>query len=110
LISIEVIRKSKEFLEVISNGRKFTRSGVVIYYLKNSELDILKFGISIKKQSGNAVIRNKLRRQIRSLARDNFNKFTGIAMVVIIMNNNLKLDYMSLKEVFDSFDSYIKNK
>ncbi len=107
MISIEVIRKSKEFLEVISNGNKFTKSGIVIYYLDHDEFDKLRIGISIKKQAGNSVVRNKLRRQIKSLLRDEFFKLNGISMVLIVMNNNQILNYSSIKDVLSKFSDFI---
>jgi ribonuclease P protein component len=106
LISIEVIRKSKEFLEVISNGNKFTNSGMVIYYL-DDDPDKLRIGISIKKQVGNSVVRNKLRRQIKSLLRDELFKLSGFSIVFIVMNNNQILNYSSIKNILDKFNDFI---
>ena len=99
MISVEVIRKSREFLEVISNGNKFTKSGIVIYYLNNKETDKFKIGISIKKQVGNSVIRNKLRRQIKSLFRQELFILSGVSIVLIVMNNNQVLNYSSIKNI-----------
>ncbi len=107
MISIEVIRKSKEFLEVISNGSKFTKSGIVIYYLNHNELDKLRIGISIKKQVGNSVARNKLRRQIKNLLRDKLFKLNGVSMVLIVMNNNQILNYSSIKNILEEFNDFI---
>ncbi|MEC7880577.1 MAG: ribonuclease P protein component [Chloroflexota bacterium] len=107
MISVEVIRKSKEFLEVISNGNKFTNSGMVIYYLDDNDPDKLRIGISIKKQVGNSVVRNKLRRQIKSLLRDELFKLNGFSIVLIVMNNNQVLNYSSIKDILDKFNDFI---
>ena len=106
MISVEVIRKSREFLEVISNGNKFTKSGIVIYYLNNKETDKFKIGISIKKQVGNSVIRNKLRRQIKSLFRQELFILSGVSIVLIVMNNNQVLNYSSIKNILEKFNDF----
>ena len=106
MISVEVIRKSREFLEVISNGNKFTREGIVIYYLNNIETDKFKIGISIKKQVGNSVIRNKLRRQIKSLFRQELFILSGVSIVLIVMNNNQVLNYSSIKNILEKFNDF----
>tara|TARA_B100001250_G_scaffold130869_1_gene111702 strand:- start:3170 stop:3508 length:339 start_codon:yes stop_codon:yes gene_type:complete len=106
LISVEVIRKSREFLEVISNGNKFTKSGIVIYYLNNNETDKFKIGISIKKQVGNSVVRNKLRRQIKSLFRQELFILSGVSIVLIVMNNNQVLNYSSIKNILEKFNDF----
>tara|TARA_B100001029_G_scaffold29870_1_gene22055 strand:+ start:14909 stop:15250 length:342 start_codon:yes stop_codon:yes gene_type:complete len=107
LISIEVIRKSKEFLEIISNGNKFTRPGIIIYYIRPNGLDKLRVGISVKKQVGNSVVRNKLRRQIKSLLRDVPARFNEVSMVLVVMKNNQGLDYPYIKNILDEFDDLI---
>ena len=106
MISVEVIRKSREFLEVISNGNKFTKSWIVIYYLNNKETDKFKIGISIKKQVGNSVIRNKLRRQIKSLFRQELFILSGVSIVLIVMNNNQVLNYSSIKNILEKFNDF----
>ena len=106
MISVEVIRKSREFLEVISNGNKFTKSGIFIYYLNNKETDKFKIGISIKKQVGNSVIRNKLRRQIKSLFRQELFILSGVSIVLIVMNNNQVLNYSSIKNILEKFNDF----
>ena len=109
LISIEVIKKSRDFLKIISIGRKLSLLGVVIYYLRDSNSENLKIGISIKKKVGSAVVRNKLKRQIKALSRNNAISLSGIVMIMIIKENKLNLNYEFLSRIFDSFINKVKD-
>ena len=64
---IDSLKNSEGFLEIISKGQKFTISGLTFYFLRKNDLNESKVGISIKKKTGNAVYRNKLKRQIKNL-------------------------------------------
>ena len=109
MISIEVIKKSRDFLKIISIGRKFSLLGVVIYYSQDSNSENLKIGISIKKKVGSAVVRNKLKRQIKALSRNNAISLSGIVMIMIVRENKLNLNYESLSRIFDSFINKVKD-
>ena len=80
---INSLKKSESFLEIISKGQKFTESGLTFYFLKKNDLNESKFGVSIKKITGNAVYRNKLKRQIKNLIRLNKEKIKSYDIVVI---------------------------
>ena len=84
MISVEVIKKSRDFLKVISNGSRFSKNGLIIFYLHHNDSNCLKLGISVKKKAGNAVIRNKLKRQLRELFKNKSINMHGLAMVVIV--------------------------
>ena len=69
--------------------------------MNNNETDKFKIGISIKKQVGNSVVRNKLRRQIKSLFRQELFILSGVSIVLIVMNNNQVLNYSSIKNILE---------
>ena len=62
----ETIKSSKEFSELIKNSKFFKTKEFVIYYKENNLLK-RRFGIAISNKIGNAVTRNKLKRQTREI-------------------------------------------
>ena len=77
------LKNSEGFLEIISKGQKFTISGLTFYFLKKNDLNESKVGISIKKKTGNAVYRNKLKRQIKNLIRLNQEKIISFDLSLL---------------------------
>ena len=78
---------------------------MVIYYLKN-ELDYTRVGISSGKKVGNAVIRNRTKRQVRAIIDSTFNKEQNLDMIVIVRNKFLEQDYETNLKDF----KYLLNK
>ena len=101
---IDSLKKSESFLEIISKGQKFTESGITFYFLKKNDLNESKYGVSIKKITGNAVYRNKLKRQIKNLIRLNQEKIKSFDIVVINYQKRLKpIEYSELDYIFNKF-------
>ena len=101
---IDSLKNSESFLEIISNGQKFTASGLTFYFLKKNDLNDSKFGISIKKITGNAVYRNKLKRQIKNLLRLNQEEIKSFDIVVInYQKRSTPIEYSELELIFKKF-------
>ena len=101
---IDSLKNSEGFLEIISKGQKFNISGLTFYFLKKNDLNESKVGISIKKKTGNAVYRNKLKRQIKNLIRLNQEKIKNFDIVVINYQIRSKpIKYSDLELIFSKF-------
>ena len=70
----EIIKKSNDYTKVINKNNKLKNKYYSLFYIKS---DNTLFGISIPKKIGNAVIRNKNKRQIKNIIDNNKNN-TGI--------------------------------
>ena len=106
---VNTLKTSKDFLEVISKGQKYTKTGLIFYSLKNNSEEF-KLGISIKKKTGNAVYRNKLKRQIKSLINFNLRQLNGFDIVIINYEERLKpIKYQELILVFEKFFRKVKS-
>ena len=62
----EMIKSKKVFTTLIKTGKFIKTKDYVIYYKENN-LEKIRFGIAISNKIGNAVIRNKLKRQTREI-------------------------------------------
>ena len=106
---VDTLKNSKEFLEVISKGHKFKNSGFIFYFLKNN-VEGAKIGISIKKKTGNAVYRNKLKRQIKNLIGSNIHKLKGLNVVIVNYEKRTQpVEFNKLKIIFEKFFNEVKS-
>ena len=63
------IKKSEEFQSMIKN-KKHVASNLFVIYYKQKEEEKNRVGISVSKKLGNAVVRNKLKRQVRMMVQE----------------------------------------
>ena len=82
----EIIKKSYEFTEIINKAKYVSNKYYVIYYRKN---DVVKFGISVPKKTGVAVVRNKIKRQVKSIIDNNKKAIQNNYLYVIIIRKGL---------------------
>ncbi len=87
----EMIKKNKEFNEIISTGKKFRTKNFSIYSL-SSEYYQPKFGLAVSKKSGDAHIRNKLKRITRNLIDENKNLFKNNQNYIIMIKSSCLLE------------------
>lgn len=60
------IKSSKEFEDIIHHGVCLKNKYLVLYYRSN-DFGFSRIGISIPTKCGNAVVRNKIKRQLRAI-------------------------------------------
>ena len=65
----KIIRKSEDFSNIISTGHSLKNKYLSIYY-KESKNTL--YGITVPKKVGHAVIRNKLKRQVKNIRINTF--------------------------------------
>ncbi|MCQ2792932.1 MAG: ribonuclease P protein component [Bacilli bacterium] len=76
------IKKYNEFEKVIHEGKLLRSDFLTLYFLKN-ELGYARVGISIPTKSGNAVVRNKIKRQIRAVLAKELDLGIGFDLIFI---------------------------
>ena len=80
---INRIKKTGEFQEIL-NKRKFRNTPAFTIYIQEKRDEKSRYGISVSKKMGNAVFRNKAKRQVRNMIEEisPYDKpFDGIVMV-----------------------------
>ena len=85
---IETIKKREDFTKIIKKGLFQKNDIFVIYYLKSSTEG--KIGIAITKKIGKAFLRNKIKRQIRSIIDQNKLLFSKEYNYIIMIRDKCK--------------------
>ena len=83
------VKTHEDFQEVIKEKKTVSNRIYVLYYKKN-ELNHSRVGISSSKKLGNAVTRNKIRRQIRMMAQQVINFENSIDYCIIVRKSYLE--------------------
>ena len=102
---INRIKSNQEFGVAVKKGQTLKSSSYVIHYLKN-DLSICRVGISVSTKIGNAVVRNRIKRQIRAMC-DSMIEYNDHAfdIVIIVRKDFLTKDFLTnsqeLKKLFE---------
>ena len=92
----ETIKDQKLFNNIIRNGKFVKNNYFVIYNIRKEETNIL-YGIAISKKVGNAVTRNKIKRQIRAIIDNHRNLFkNNNNYIIMIRKGSVGIDYQTL--------------
>ena len=78
------VRKNEEFAALISKHNSRASQGYVIYFDIRKE-ENARVGISVSKKLGNAVMRNKIKRQVREMISQVINLDEAIYDYIIII-------------------------
>ena len=84
---IETIKDQKVFNDIIKNG-KFVKNNYLVIYNKEKEEETINYGIAISNKVGNAVIRNKLKRQVRFIIDQHRNLFKNKNNYIIMIRKS----------------------
>lgn len=100
--------KSKlEFNNLIEKGQK-KKTNFVVFFYQSSETFLL--GISVPKKLGNAVFRNKTKRQIKNVVKNfNFSKIK-YKLVMIVKKEFGDLTFIEKEQILkNEFNFFMKN-
>ena len=88
------VRKNEEFSKIIGKRNSLASSSFVLYFDKSKE-NYSRVGISVSKKLGNAVVRNKIKRQIRMML-SNIYDFdnVGLDLIIIAKKKYLENDFL----------------
>lgn len=93
------VKKNEDFSRIIKRKQSLANRSFIVYYLKN-DLDHARIGISVSKKLGKAIVRNKIKRQVRMIVREAIDLNSNYDYIVIVRNKYLDLDFNSnLKEL-----------
>ena len=97
---INTVKSARDFTRIIKQSNHMSNDSFSIYITKN-DLEIYRFGISIGKKIGNAVRRNRVKRQMRSIIDLNKNLYQkDLDYIIIIRNGFNNYEFNELNEKF----------
>lgn len=84
---LKALRSGREFEEVFEAGKKFISHLFILYLMKVEKPD-LRAGVCVGKSLGKAVIRNRIKRQLREILRKIVFK-SGCVHIVIVARKDV---------------------
>ena len=86
------IKRAEEFQSLIEKKRSDLNKNFVIYHQPKVE-ESARVGITVGKKFGNAVLRNKTKRQIRMMVQEVLNNNYSFDCIIIVRFKYFKDDY-----------------
>ncbi len=100
------VKKSSEIERIIKNKQSRGNSYFVIYKKKNHENIHFRFAVSVSKKYGNAVERNKIKRQIREI----ISKIEIIKEYDVFIVIKVKAKSLEFNDIKENIESLIKKQ
>ena len=104
---INIVKKTQDFTRIIKTKKAYVSNSFVIYIERKNQ-PTYHFGISVSKKIGNAVTRNKLKRQIKSIIdkKDYQNNFNCIIILRKgILSKSFKQKEIELYKELDNINN-----
>jgi len=97
------IKSNEDFATTVKKGRTLKNQSYVVHYLKNG-LTACRIGLSVSKRLGNAVVRNRTKRQVRAMCDSLIDYANHTFDIVIIvrqdfLNRNFEDNKKALSDV-----------
>lgn len=101
------IKKSEEFSEIM-RARNFYSSPVMTIYVKKKKEERNRVGLSVGKKVGNAVIRNKVKRQLRMMVQEIYTFDEKFDTIILVRDKFIQESYESNKKVLEMLLKKVK--
>ncbi|HDQ46257.1 MAG TPA: ribonuclease P protein component [bacterium] len=100
LTKADRIRKSDTFREILSDGRRWHETHMTMVYRAFSRRQV---GFAVSKHTGNAVVRNRMKRRMRELFRQRQHEIGPFQIVFLARKGLDRTDFQKLRREFDRF-------
>lgn len=102
-----IVKENRDFEDIIRNGKCIKGKSFIVHFKKN-DLKYDRFGISVSKKIGNAVIRNKFKRKIRAIIDNNKKDYNNPKDYIIILRRSAT--ERSFQELDNELSKFLKNE
>lgn len=106
---INRIKANDDFATTIKKGRTQRDQSYVIHYNTNS-LNYTRVGISVSSKLGNAVVRNHIKRQIRSMCDELIDYNQSLDIVIVAKQGFLTNSYNDNKTSLNKLLNFVDRK
>lgn len=103
------VRKNEEFQKIIQKRISYANKEFVLYSCKN-DLGYLRCGLSVSKKLGKATVRNKIKRQVRHMIRNSFDKNESYDYIVIVRANYLSNSFSENEKSLKNLKQKVQNR
>lgn len=94
---LEIIKSSREYTGIINTNKCKRNKYFSVYYRKNNDKN--KYGITVPKKTGTAVIRNKIKRRVKNIIDNNKNIVQkNYDYVIIVKKGIIDLTYQEMEK------------
>lgn len=94
---LEIIKSSREYTAIINTNKCKRNKYFSVYYRKNNDKN--KYGITVPKKTGTAVIRNKIKRRVKNIIDNNKNIVQkNYDYVIIVKKGIIDLTYQEMEK------------
>lgn len=98
------LRKRNEFLRLKNAPNAFVGRGILVLWQNNGS-ETARLGITVSKKIGCAVKRNRIKRYIRNIFRQNNYKLSAVDINVIARNGSATMAYSNMQhEILKAFE------
>lgn len=107
---INIVKKSGDFTRIIKNQRPYKTSIFLVY--KEESNDVYKFGVTVSKKVGNAVTRNRIKRQLKNIIDKNNYKNNFNCIIIIrreILNKTFNEIELEVNKCFNRINILKEN-
>jgi len=94
------VKLNKDFDKIIKEGKKKSNGDYIIYYLPSSffHYNDFRIGISVGKKRGHAPFRNRQKRVMREIVRNNKKDLKNFHYVIILKEKGCGKKYQDLEK------------
>jgi len=95
---LNIIKKNKDYRRIYHRGKSYADRYMVLYVLKNN-FEVCRFGFTVSKKIGNAVVRNRIKRLFKEVCRLNLENFLdGFDYIIIARREVVYLNYRQIED------------
>ncbi len=108
------VKKSSEIEKILKAKNCYGNKYFTVYKKENDETNYFRYAISVGKKIGNAVIRNRVKRQIRAIIDNMCDPLFNIDVFIVVKTNIHDIDFLEmqkqLKYLFKKLNIKIKGE